>query len=181
MSGKRMVILGVFFGVVLAAGLLLPPIQSYKIRRHRTQIHTEQNSVPSVSVMISTNAIAGNSDWSFTSVPLNPNDARLGRQIIGTWTRVDLSSWTNEPLFRRTISADGSFSTSIGHTNALVTYQGTWLVKNQALVMTVTNAQGTGNHNPGSPAGSVDVDKIIHVDDHQFVYEAGGHTNPLNR
>ena len=78
MSGIRTVILGVFFGVVLAAGLLLPPIQSYKIRRHLTQIHTEQNSVPSVSVMISTNAIARrqgqhhDSDWLIHSSSAEP-------------------------------------------------------------------------------------------------------------
>ncbi len=47
--------------------------------------------------------------------------------------------------------------------------------------MTVTNANGTGNHQPGALVGSVDSAKIIHVDDHQFIYEAGGHTNTLNR
>jgi hypothetical protein len=58
MSRKHMFILGAFIGLVLAAGLLLPPIQSSKIRRHSTQIHTE-NSPPSVSVTISTNAMVG--------------------------------------------------------------------------------------------------------------------------
>ena len=108
------------------------------------------------------------------------SDTKLARQIIGTWTRGSLS-WTHGPLFSRTISPDGSFSTSIGHSNALVTYQGTWLVKDQALVMTVTNTHGTGSHEAGSPVGSVNSDKIIHVDDHQFIYEAGGHTYTLNR
>jgi hypothetical protein len=58
MSRKHMFILGAFIGLVLAAGLLLPPIQSSKIRRHSTQIQGE-NSAPSVSVTISTNAMAG--------------------------------------------------------------------------------------------------------------------------
>jgi hypothetical protein len=59
MSRKHMFILGAFIGLVLAAGLLLPPIQSSKIRRLSTQIHTEKNSPPSVSVTISTNAMVG--------------------------------------------------------------------------------------------------------------------------
>jgi len=108
------------------------------------------------------------------------SDTRLARQITGTWTKGPLS-WTEGSLFSRTISPDGSFSTSIGHSNALVTYQGTWLVKDQALVMTVTNAQGAGSHKAGSSVGSVESAEIIHVDDHQFIYEAGGHTNTLYR
>ena len=107
------------------------------------------------------------------------HDAILSQQVLGTWTG-GAFSWTERPLYSRTFSPDGSFTTSIGHSNALVTYQGTWLVKDQALVMTVTNAQGTGNHKAG-PAGGVDIVKIIQVDDHQFIYEAGGHTNTLNR
>jgi hypothetical protein len=113
-----------------------------------------------------------------------PSDAMLSRQITGTWTRGPVS-WTEGPLYSRTISPDGSFTTSIGHSNALVTYQGTWLVKDQALVMTVTNAHGTGNHKAGVPVGHVDSDKIIYVDDHQFtyqyIYEGVRHTNTLTR
>ena len=59
MSRKPVVILGAFIGLVFAAGLLLPPIQSVKTRRHRTQIHTGKNTPPSVSVTISTNAMVG--------------------------------------------------------------------------------------------------------------------------
>src|ERR1035441_7431954 len=109
-----------------------------------------------------------------------PSDAKLTQQIAGTWTRGPFS-WTEAPLFRRTYSPDGSFTTSIGHTNALVTYKGTWLVKDQALVMTVTNAQGTGNHGTGSPVGHVDGGRIIYLDEHQFIYETDGHTNRLTR
>ena len=81
-----------------------------------------------------------------------------------------------------TILSDGSFSNSIGHSNALVTYQGTWLIKDQALVMTVTNAHGTGSHEAG-PVGSVARSKIIHLDDHQFIWERNGdgHTITLSR
>jgi hypothetical protein len=109
-------------------------------------------------------------------------DAKLGRQIAGTWTRqMGNWSWTNPAVFTRTISPDGSFSTTIGRSNALVTYQGTWLVRDGELVMTVTNAHGTGSHGAASPVGSVDRCKIIHVDAHQFIYESGGLTNILSR
>jgi hypothetical protein len=103
----------------------------------------------------------------------HPGDARVARQIAGTWSRGE--------LFSQTFSPDGSFTSSIGHSNALVMYQGTWLVKNHELMMTVTNAQGTGNHKAGEPVGSVDSSKIIQVDDHQFIYEAEGQTITLNR
>lgn len=103
----------------------------------------------------------------------------LSQRLLGTWTRGPFS-WTERPLYSQSFSSDGSFTTSIGHSKALVTYQGTWLVKDQALVMTVTNAQGTGNHKAG-PVGGADIVKIIQVDDHQFIYEVAGHTNTLNR
>jgi hypothetical protein len=109
-------------------------------------------------------------------------DARLGRRIAGTWIRPMSGSSPTEPaVFTRTISSDGSFSTTIGRKSALVTYQGTWLVRDGHLVMTVTNAQGMGQHHPASPVGSIDRIKIIHVDDHQWIYESNGHTNILTR
>jgi hypothetical protein len=109
-------------------------------------------------------------------------DAQLGRQIAGTWTRPMSGSSPTEPaVFTRTISSDGNFTTSIGRRSALVTYQGTWQVRDGELVMTVTNAQGMGQHRAGSPVGSIDRIKIIHVDDHQWIYESEGHTNILTR
>jgi hypothetical protein len=102
----------------------------------------------------------------------HPSDAKLVRQIAGTWT--------HGGLFTQTFSLDGSFSSVIGHSSALVTYQGTWLVKDHSLVLTVTNAQGTGNHR-AEPVGSVDSSKIIHLDDHQFIYEIEGQTITLSR
>ena len=107
------------------------------------------------------------------------HDAILSQQILGTWTRGTLS-WTEPPLYSKTFLPDGSFTTSIGHSNALVIYQGTWLVKDGELVMTTTNAHGTGRHQAG-PVGGVDRVKIVHVDDHQFICEAGGHTNIVTR
>jgi hypothetical protein len=100
-------------------------------------------------------------------------DARMGRQIAGTWIN-------RSGLFTLTLSSDGTFSSIIGHSNALVTYEGTWLVKDEEMVTTVTNAVGTGNHKAG-PVGSVDCIKIIHMDEHQLIYKAGGQTITLNR
>ena len=76
-----------------------------------------------------------------------------------------------------TIFPDGSYSSSMGQSNALVTYQGTWLVKDQALVRTITNEHGVGNHSTMSPEGSVVSNKIIHVDDHQFICKPNGKPN----
>lgn len=106
-------------------------------------------------------------------------DAKVSQEVVGTWTRGPFS-WIETPLFSKTFSPDGSFTTSIGHTNALVIYEGTWLVKDGELVMTTTNAHGTGYHQPG-PVGGVDRAKIIHLDDHQFIYEIAGQTNSLTR
>jgi hypothetical protein len=107
----------------------------------------------------------------------HPTDTELGRQIIGTWTQ--------GALYSMTIFPDGSYSESIGQSNAVVTYQGTWLVKNQALVRTITNEHGVGNHTTMSPEGSVVNNKIIHVDDHQFIgkpnAKPNGHSFTLTR
>ena len=112
-------------------------------------------------------------------------DAKLSRQIAGTWEmdvpiNTTTFSWTNPVIRRWTISTNGSFSQSLGHVSALVTYQGTWLVEDGELVLTFTNALGTGSHKP-DPAmvGRVRRCKIIHVDDHQFVIHASVDTNTI--
>ena len=107
------------------------------------------------------------------------HDAKLSQQILGTWTKGPFS-WTEPPLYSKTFAADGSFTTSIGHTNALVIYQGTWLVKDGELVMTTTNAHGTGNHQPG-PWGGVDRVKIIRVDERQLDLEFSNQLFTLSR
>jgi hypothetical protein len=112
-------------------------------------------------------------------------DAKLSRQIAGTWEmdvplNMTTFSWTNPVIYKWTISSNGGFSQSLGHISALVTYQGTWLVEDGELVLTFTNALGTGSHKPDSTVvGRVHRCKIIHVDDHQFVIRASGDTNML--
>jgi len=103
----------------------------------------------------------------------NPSsDAKLGRQIAGTWTNYD-------GLYTKIISSDGSFSTIVGIPNALSTSQGTWLVKDGELVLTVTNVQLISAHRTFSPMGEIHRTKIVHVDDHQFSYVEAGRTNTL--
>jgi hypothetical protein len=112
-------------------------------------------------------------------------DAKVSRQIAGTWEmdapiNMATFSWTNPVVRRWTISSDGSFSQSLGHVSALVTYQGTWLVRDGELVLTFTNALGTGDHTPDSTiVGRVRRCKIVHVDDHQFVIHASVDTNTI--
>ena len=67
-----------------------------------------------------------------------------------------------------TISSDGSFSS--GSSN--VAYQGTWLVRDAVLVMTVTKATGTKQH---EPVGSVDRMKIVQADESHLILESSGH------
>ena len=87
--------------------------------------------------------------------------AQLSQQIAGTWK--------HEGGFGMTISSDGSFSS--GSSN--VAYQGTWLVKDDVLVMTITNATSTRQH---EPVGSVDRMKIVQADDSHLTLESGGQT-----
>lgn len=115
----------------------------------------------------------------------HPSDARLARQITGAWTKDTFNPktvfLTDPVIYTNTISPDGSFSYSFGHKSAPVTFQGTWLVKDGEFIMTFTNSFGTGNHEAAPVASKVERCKIIHVDEHQFIYVGGGRTNTLTR
>jgi hypothetical protein len=89
-------------------------------------------------------------------------EAKLTDQIVGAWNHVDGG-------FSMTISSDGSFSS--GSSN--VAYQGTWLVGDAVLVMTITNATGTKQH---EPVGSVDRMKIVQVDESHLTLEQNDQT-----
>lgn len=115
----------------------------------------------------------------------HPSDATLARQIAGKWTKDTFNSkafsLTDPFVYTNTISADGTFSYNFGHRSAPVTFQGTWLVKNGELVFTFTNSYGTGAHQAAPVTGEIDHYKIVYVDEHQFIYLTGGHTNILIR
>ena len=118
-----------------------------------------------------------------TNIP--PSDAKLAKQITGTWTKDTFNSktfsWADPVIYTHTISPDGTLSYSFGHKSAPVTFQGTWLVKEGEFLVIFTNSYGTGKHGAEPVEGKVERCKIIHVDDHQFIYETGGHTNTLTR
>jgi hypothetical protein len=96
------------------------------------------------------------------------SDAKLARQITGTWTR---------SIYEVTFLSDGSYTMHFGRSNAMKTWQGTWLVKGGGLVLTCTNAP---NHKVGAVVG-VDNVNIVHVDEHQFIFEESGDTHTNTR
>jgi len=66
------------------------------------------------------------------------SDESISKQVVGTWQRADGSP----P--RLSISADGSFLSSVvstNHTNVL-TFGGAWHVRDGELLMTLTNVSG---------------------------------------
>jgi hypothetical protein len=94
-------------------------------------------------------------------------EAKLTHQIAGAWNHVGGG-------FSMTISSDGSFSS--GSSN--VAYQGTWLVRDAVLVVTITNATGTKQH---EPVGSVDRMKIVQADEGHLTLESSGQTTYYER
>ena len=88
-------------------------------------------------------------------------DAKLTQQIAG--------AWKHEGGFDMTISPDGSFSSASSN----VAYQGTWRVSVDELVVTITNATGTKQH---EPVGSVDRMKIVQADESHLTLESSGQT-----
>ena len=58
MKQKRSILIVVGIGLVLTAGFLLPPIQSFKSRQHGKRM-SSVNHLDSVNFAISSNAMAG--------------------------------------------------------------------------------------------------------------------------
>jgi len=94
----------------------------------------------------------------------------LSGQVAGTWTR--------DADFKLTLSPDGSSSSFYRASDGTVSYQGTWSIKDSAIIVTITNVSATRRH---ETIGSVDTLKIISVDDHKLVYETFGQTVTLSR
>ena len=72
------------------------------------------------------------------------------QKIVGVWQ-------TQESGWDMTFSPSGGFVSGLPS----LTYQGTWLVVGDEIVMTVTNATGTKKH---EPVGSIDRLRIIGLD-----------------
>ena len=105
----------------------------------------------------------------------HPSDDKLGKQVTGTWIR--------EGPGTLTITPDGSFSSVFAmpdHTNI---FTGTWQIADGFFLMTLTNASVPQSRNlqTRNLIGRVERYKIVHVDEHQFTYMAGGRTNILTR
>ena len=107
------------------------------------------------------------------------HDTKFARQIAGVWTMFTFNpktfSLTDPYVYTNTISPDGSFSCVLGHRNEPVKFQGTWLVKDGEFIITYTNSYGTRGYQPEPVAGKVERYKIVHVDEHQFIFYMSGH------
>jgi hypothetical protein len=93
----------------------------------------------------------------------NRNDARLTEQIVGTWD--------NEDAFRMTLSSNGEFSCGSVFSSNLS--RGTWLIKNSALVMVITNTTRTKQQASGD---SVYLMKIVQANQSNLTVEISGQT-----
>jgi hypothetical protein len=111
------------------------------------------------------------------------HDTKFARQIAGVWTMFTFNpktfSLTDPYVYTNTISPDGSFSCVLGHRNEPVTFQGTWLVKDGEFIITYTNSYGTRGYQPEPVAGKVERYKIVHVDEHQFIFYMAGHPSNI--
>ncbi len=92
---------------------------------------------------------------------------KAGQLIVGTWQRDGSSDLSI------TILGDSSFISSFESTNhtVVLTYQGTWQVKDREMMITVTNVVGSIRH---ESVGSIERFRIIELDSHHmtFAYQA---------
>ena len=99
------------------------------------------------------------------------HDAKPTQQIVGSWTSASAGTIM-------TISPDGSWllrNMASGHTN---TFAGTWQIKDGFFTMMMTNSP---NPNRPSSVGDVVRYKIVHVDEHQFIFQERGRIVTLTR
>jgi hypothetical protein len=97
------------------------------------------------------------------------SDDKLGKQVTGTWIR--------EGPGTLTITPDGSFSSVFSmpdHTNI---FTGTWQIADGVFLMTLTNASVPQAR---KLIGGVERYKIVHMDDHKFMYDENGQIHTLN-
>jgi hypothetical protein len=91
-----------------------------------------------------------------------------------------IGTWQDSSRFSLTLSANGDFLSSFSDTNHTVTltYQGIWQVKEDVLMMTITNVTGTIKHETN---GSIDRMRVIELDVSHLALENGNMTNYLER
>jgi len=100
------------------------------------------------------------------------NHNTTSQQILGTWQ--------HGSRFSVTLSASGAFLSSILDTNQTVvlTYQGTWHVRESELMLTITNVSGTIPHETN---GSIDLMRIVELNSSHLALAMGGTTNYLEK
>ena len=99
----------------------------------------------------------------------NRRDAKLGHQLLGTWTgEAEAATMTFAP--------DGGFLiVKKSDTNI---YAGTWQIRDGVLVMKITKSPSLHGHSQAGPETRC---KIVSMDSHQFVYTVDGSTFTLSR
>jgi len=102
-------------------------------------------------------------------------DAEFTKQIPGAWKQ-ELSTYTNT----LTIVPDGTFTYSryTTQSNTTFTNTGTWRISGGGIVMIATNKVGA---HP-LPLGDFFKAKIVHLDDHEWIFEMDNRiTNSFRR
>jgi hypothetical protein len=108
-------------------------------------------------------------------------DAKLSKKILGTWKHDGTNTQgTGTFTSTTTIAPDGTFSyLRIWNERPLTnTFAGTWQIREGFMFMPLTNRSGP---NPQVPPGAIIKNRIIRLDDHEFVCETDGITNISSR
>ena len=109
------------------------------------------------------------------------HDAELTKQIPGSWKHDGTSARDTSTYSSSTIiSPDGTFSYARHWNEKPLTYTmaGTWKIRDGFMLVTITNRS---DQDMGGKLGEISKWRIIHLDDHQIVYEVLGVTNILDR
>lgn len=111
---------------------------------------------------------------------LSPADAKLRGTLTGTWMR-ESNGATQGTIH---LAADGTFVAAWTNFHAKPlrawTYEGKWEVTNGAISCTLTKS-GAVNTTNSEAVGSVDLFRIIRLDDNNLVWENSGQINSLTR
>jgi hypothetical protein len=94
-------------------------------------------------------------------------EAALRQKITGAW------ELTNG-LGRVTFASDGSVVSHFTASTQAWTYEGTWQLKDDRIVITTTKSNS-------SPCSDVSMARIIRADSHELVYDLSGQTISLSR
>jgi hypothetical protein len=103
-------------------------------------------------------------------------EAKLHKQLIGTWMQEDSS-------FEMTLSSNGLFHSKYVGEDKELAFVGTWFVSNSSAIITITGKDVRNWPYPtNTPSiGNVESDRIISVDAVRLVTEFKGQTNSLVR